>query len=388
VKVDIVHPNLEISGTIKYMGGLASGFTALGHQVRLLYTGSRANSTLIEGALEGLRRERYAGEFSHGLFTTVIGSPLLRLFATGVFAPDQSVNVLGNSIAGNRLARLTRDTDLIIFSSLLAYPPTWLLRQPTGREVMIFHEGIGASFLPRGLRGPMQSYSRTLARRVRLCIAITRPTEERLRGQGICARTVYDGFFPDLNLPAQKEPFVLLDSRWVWQREPQRVLSIARLAPSARFVMVGRFPEESARVRLIDGIRAQHLQDRIDVRGPVEERELVDLYRRARVALRWVIPDAEDGFSYSLVMAVSAGCVPVLSAGLGGAYHLAEEVSPELVGASDSELAGIVRRLLTDDSYFSEIQTKVLAWRSRRPWSAVATEILHAWADGRTQAKR
>lgn len=378
MQIDIVHPNLEVSGTIKYLGGLASGFTALGHQVRLLYTGTRTNYALIESSLEGVRRERYSGAFSLRLSTAVIGTPLLRLFAAGIFAPDQSVNVVGNSIAGNRLARLTKETELIIFSNLLAYPPTWLLRQPTGRDVLIFHEGIGADFLPRGLRGPVRRYSRAVARRVRLCVAITQPMEERLRSQGVHARVFCNGFFPNVSIPAQKESIVLVDSRWVWQRDPQRILEIARLVPAARFIMVGRFPDEAVRARLLEEIRARRLQNRIEVLGPIDEGKLVELYRSARIALRWAIPGTEDGFPFSLVLAVSAGCVPVLSAGLGAAHHLAEEVSPELVGSDDLELGDVVGRLLSDESYFRTMQSKVLAWRDRRPWRVVASEILRS----------
>ena len=382
MKVDIVHPNLEISGTIKYIGGLASGFTALGHEVRLLYTGVRSNWGLVESSLSGIRLHRYAGGFSHRLSTDLIGSPLLRMFAAGTFNPDQSMNVLGNALAGNRLEGLTRDSDLIIFSNLLAFPPTWLLREPISRGVLIFHEGIDADFLPRGLRGAMQRYSRAIARRVRLPMAITQTIEERLRDQGVHAKAIYNGFYPNLRVPAEKDPMVLVDSRWVWQRAPQRIVEIAELAPSARFVMVGRFPQTSARDRLIEGIREHRLQDRIEVRGPVEEVELVELYRRARITLRWAIPGSEAGFPFSLVMAVSAGCVPVLSAGLGGAFHLSEEVSPELVGANDLELGAIVRRLLSDESYFREMQARVLAWKDRRPWSAVAGLILRGVSDG------
>lgn len=48
MEVDFIVPNLEVSGTVKYLGGLASGFIELGYQIRLLYAGIRPNFSLID----------------------------------------------------------------------------------------------------------------------------------------------------------------------------------------------------------------------------------------------------------------------------------------------------------------------------------------------------
>ena len=376
MKVDIAIPNLEVSGTLKYVAGLASGFKALGHQVRLLYTGEGPDWQLLDSALGPISRERYAGTASQTL-SRWFETPVIRIFADGTFVPHQSVNIIGSLLRGRRARWLMSDSDLVIYSNFWAYPPANLLHEGGPKEVLIFHEGIESSFLPWILRRPLQAYVREVARNVDLSIAITSMIARRLSNQGIVATPIYHGFWADYaNGP--KERLVIADTRWTRDRQPRRLVRVAQQVLGAKFVIVGRFPDPSVRDSVVRDIEAVGLKDRVQVAGPLTEEELLALYARAMFMIRWAIPGTEAGFPYSLVQAVSAGLIPILSSGLGGAEHLAQEISSDLVVRSDVDFAHILNRLFNDEHYYAEMREGVLAWRNRRPWAIVAKEILEA----------
>jgi len=166
-------------------------------------------------------------------------------------------------------------------------------------------------------------------------LAITSMIADHLQTQGIDSTPIYDGFsYGGTTLPS-KEDLVLADSRWVKEREPLRIVTIAERLPNARIIMIGRIPDPKLKDELRRQLESRGLIDRVQLSPPLREEEITDLYLRARVVLRWVRPGMEDGFTWSLVNAVSAGCVPVMSDGIGGSRHLAGEVSPDLVQSSD-----------------------------------------------------
>lgn len=375
MKVDIVFPNLEISGTLKYLGGLASGFEQLGHRVRFLFTGEGPNHQLVESALGQVAKQRLASNMSHTI-SRWLETPVIKLFARGTFAPDQSVNILGPILSSQAFGRTVSDSDLVIYGNFWAYPAPRILQTKGPAEVLIFHEGIESSFLPYGLRQFLQTYVAIIARHVDFRMAITRPMASLLSRQGIEATPIVNGFW-QRPWDEPKEPTILLDSRWTVDRDPARVIRIAHGVPSAKFLMIGRFPDLTVRSHLIKRISVENLQDRVHVLDPVPEEALLGLYSRAMCMVRW---GKENGFSFSLVQAVSAGSVPVLSSTVGGSVHLSEEVSPELVAQTDDDFVRILGRLLTDKEYYHKIQSKVVAWRERRPWAAVASDIISALA--------
>jgi glycosyltransferase involved in cell wall biosynthesis len=376
LKVDIAVPNLEVSGTLKYLAGIALGFTALGHDVRLLFTGEGPNRQLVDSILGSTPRQRYAGTASHTL-SRWLETPVIRLFAEGTFASKQSVNALGSFLSAGRFRRLIAGSDLVIYANFWAYPPAHLLQDGGPLEVLLFHEGIEASFLPWALRRPLQAYVRAIARSVNLPMATAGPVARILRSQGVAATPIYPGFQMGL-AEGPKQPLIVADSRWVKEREPLRFVRIAQQVPEARFVMVGRFPDPTLRDRVVHELAVARLGERVQIMGSLREEELLDLYAHAKCVIRWAASGTENGFTFSLVSAVSAGSIPLLSSGLGGAEHLSQEVSQDLVPRSDSDFARILRRLLTDERYYLEMREKVVAWRDRRSWATVAREILEA----------
>lgn len=373
MRVDLVLPNIEVSGTTKYIGSLADGFASLGHSVRLIYSGQGPRADLVDLTFRHLTRVRFTGSLSQRFTEYAVGGPILRLFTD--FKPSQSVNLIGSFLGSNKFDRLTADTDLIVYANTFAYPPPRLLRQRTRQEVLIFHEGIGSTNLPYPLRKSFTSFCKAVSDSVDLRMAITDQVAEVLGSEGITSRAIYHGFFSNI-VPGVKEPLILADSRWFPHRSPVRVAHIAERVPGARFAVLGSFQNPNLEDQLRRELVKTRTSDRVEIRTGVPEPELLNLYGRAKCVIRW--GQLERGFPFSLVYAVSSGCIPVFSSELGGARYIASEVSPDLVVKTDSELAEVLNRLLSDDVYYTSMKRKVLGWRDKRPWRAVASEIIRA----------
>lgn len=81
--------------------------------------------------------------------------------------------------------------------------------------------------------------------------------------------------------------------------------------------------------------------------------------------------EREDGFPFSLVQAVSYGCVPVLSRELGRANYFAREVSPDLAVYGAEGFTHAIARLLNEPEFYREMRDRVDAWRHSRPRTIV-----------------
>ena len=390
MKLTIVHNNLEVSGTFKYIVMVARGFRQLGWDVQLIYSGENVNAPLVRSMLGSIPAARFAGRFSEELSRAVASVPI-RLFASHLFTPDQSPNFVGMFSGRRRFLRLVSDSDLVIYSNPLAFPPWLLLRQDRPRSILLFHEGIEGEYLPRLLRVPLQAYLRRATRSVTGSVGISLAIAKRLAQLGVPAQPIYDGFEEPPPSSTEREDLVLADSRWHAARDPSFVVELAQRVPTARFVLCGKIGSEALRAKLRSKMADASVADRVQVKERFDEAELAQLYRRAKIAVRW--GEREDGFPVSLVQAVSYGCVPILSRELGGANYLAREVSADLAVDGVDGFAHVISRLLNEPEFYREMRDRVDAWRQRRPWTIVCSEFLRAAsgaeeAAGRTLADR
>lgn len=325
---------------------------------------------------KGMRLQRYASPWTQLLTRRILGAPL-KLFGQGLFSTDQIVDLLGESIASRKLRMLMSNTDVIVYSNFFSIPPPRLLEAKSSHELLVHHEYLGGEWLPPLVRLGVHSYVRRASALMGRSIAITERMARSLAQSAISTQAIPDGFQQNwLTSTKPQTTSVIVDSRWHRNRQPLRLVNIASRTPKVNYLMLGRFQDPSLKDDLQNQIRAHGLGDRVILSGRLSEQEYFEAYSRAHIVLRWAVPGTEDGFPLSLVYAVSAGCVPIMSSGLGATDHLAKEVSPDLAVNSDEEFAATINRLSSDSSYYLEMKRRVDQWRIRRPWSQVAQEML------------
>lgn len=163
------------------------------------------------------------------------------------------------------------------------------------------------------------------------------------------------------------------------------VVDILPTLPDARLTVVGTADptaphrQETARY-LVAMAEQRRVTDRLELRGPLDEKALPPLLRSADVVVLPGDDDAQAGFALRAM-----GCgTPVVAKGVGAlADVVADEVTGVLVGSRSEPLADAVRGLLTDETRresFGLAATDRARVRFSWPVVAAATERVLAEA--------
>jgi glycosyltransferase involved in cell wall biosynthesis len=127
---------------------------------------------------------------------------------------------------------------------------------------------------------------------------------------------------------------------------------------------------------IFETARALNLRDRVRFTGFVEDEDLAELYRGARL---FVYPSLYEGFGLPIVEAMASG-VPVITANTssmpevaGGAAVLIDPRSPEALAAAMASVLG-------DATLSEELRRKGLARAREFSWDAVARKTLEVYA--------
>ena len=112
-------------------------------------------------------------------------------------------------------------------------------------------------------------------------------------------------------------------------------LETGQLLPAYKFVQAGRWQDKSHKKLL------KYVSSNVELKGFVEEEELRTLYWQSRV---YVQPSLHEGFGLSVIEAMQAGCIPIVSSHgalpeIVGKYGIIlEDLTPQAIAKSISLL--------------------------------------------------
>lgn len=160
----------------------------------------------------------------------------------------------------------------------------------------------------------------------------------------------------EVNLNTPRQPIILtvggVRQSNLWRKGLLPFVQTAALLPDYRFVAAGKWYDDS-----IDLLRQQATPN-VEFTGFLEEAELYDLYRTARV---YVQASLHEGFGMSVAESMLGGCIPVvtrassLSEVVGEASIYTESNQPPAIATA------IEQALNLDDSIRVDIRQHILA---------------------------
>jgi glycosyltransferase involved in cell wall biosynthesis len=253
------------------------------------------------------------------------------------------------------VARAVQQADLV-FGWFASWHTFWpftlarLLRKPsllvTGGFDTANVPEIGYGYQQGGVAKPAAGWIIRSATKVVTNSEFTR--DEVARNVGVDAHdvsVVYHGV-PDPfgEFPSgEREPVALTVGNVAWltfERKGLRTfVEAARLAPDVRFVVVGKWMDDS-----IDKLRELGA-DNVEYTGWVSDAELADWYRRSSV---YVQPSWHEGFGISVAEAMLGGCVPVVSTA-GALPEVVGDIGVQLERPEPQAVADAVRSVLDAD---------------------------------------
>lgn len=160
-----------------------------------------------------------------------------------------------------------------------------------------------------------------------------------------------------------KERFILFDTRWTPNRNPNLILDILDLESRISATVAGSFSTDELRLSFERQVANRGLSGRITFALNRTDDEIRNLYARALAYLRW--PHMHRGEQYELgigwgvVTALENGCPVVLDESLGGSRLVKNGVHGYLVSGNATSFARAVASLLDDPA-----QAEMFAWNA------------------------
>lgn len=192
-------------------------------------------------------------------------------------------------------------------------------------------------------------------------------------------RVVYNGihprYTPDPNTPRHHPPEILYVGRLdPYKNVPQLVAAFGhalnQLPPDTRLRIIGppdeRYPEAMSLARQLE------LFPRMDWEGHVDDRTLLEAYRRAAVL---VLPSHYEGFGLPVAEAMACG-TPVICSNASSLPEVAGDAAITVTPGDLHELSDALIRVLTDEPLFRKLAEAGPARAARFTYENMARETL------------
>lgn len=144
-----------------------------------------------------------------------------------------------------------------------------------------------------------------------------------------------------------------------------------RLPADARLVIAGRDPGGDQTPRLLAAAEAAGASDRVDVAGPVSDKELEELYSRAAA---FILPSRCEGFGLPAAEAMSRG-VPVIAARSTALTEVVDEAGLLVEPGDITGFAEALVRVVTNDEVRAELIESGYARAAELSWDATASRL-------------
>ena len=169
---------------------------------------------------------------------------------------------------------------------------------------------------------------------------------------------------------------ILLDTRWTETREPLFVIEILEKLSEFKFIMHGKFSNPLLKNKLIEELNKRKLNSRCELISETSHEELVALYKRCKILLRWSA-NPEYGNSTSVFNAIQYDCVPIIDKYLGSAEFVATELSSDLVVDRKPEsFVAQIKKIMFNEKYYLSLIERISIVKDKYNWTKRAEEII------------
>lgn len=362
------------SGSPKILKYIARALQKERVEVKLIFFGETKDSSNIKQELNGLDCVIWKNKILH-----LLESPL-RFYINKThtsFKEEDVTSILGQFNLWRWIRGMGFQPDNVIYLNL--WSSFGSLIAPTNKKNAVFlHETpLFEDF------NPIVKFILRLSLRILMKKLTTLSTTERVREStqnlyGLPVQLASVLHFDDFQ-PIRKEDFVLLDSRWSYERDPYFVIDLAKELGNYPIVMHGFFPDRAIEMDL--KMKVQEKKLNVKIIGGLTETELSNLYDMAKVIVRWHA-NVEEGPSASVIQGISHNCIPVVTRNLGSAEVIGENISNEIVVEKDAkEIASVVSKLLTEDVLYSEVLKRLIEYKRKNSWTTFSKELISKLGD-------
>ena len=357
------------SGSPKVLLNVARSFKMQGHEVKLVFFGESDDSDNIKPRFQ---------DFDYIIWKSRLLSRMESPLSVYIskshsdFKKDDVGGVLLQFFIWYKIRRMKFKPDIILYLNLWSSFSA-MISPINKNNVVLLHEApIFEEFNPL-IRKILRLYAKVLMKKLTtlsITESIMKSTNSFYKVDTGKISIIHFEDFPSKG----KEDFVLLDTRWTYERDPFFAIELSKKMRHYPIVMHGFFPNKS----LENEVKKTITQLKLDIRvlSGLSDIDLSNLYDSAKVVVRWHA-NHEEGPSITVLDAISHNCIPVIDEKLTSAVDVKHNISPDLiVNKSPDEFARVILRVFEDKVFYLDVFEKLREFKKRNTWLTFTDELI------------
>lgn len=180
---------------------------------------------------------------------------------------------------------------------------------------------------------------------------------------------VYPGLVPHDDVPGfdDRDDVAISVTMWDFGRKPEILIEIAKKLRYGKIVLAGSWTDNKYMEKIKKIIAENNLSNKITVTGMIKESELTELYRRARVSIRFGYD--EKGPGMGSLESISWGIPLIINTGIGIKEIIKDRINGFIVNENDPEqIANLIDGLFRNGDKWSAMSRQNLLLVNDLSW--------------------
>lgn len=180
---------------------------------------------------------------------------------------------------------------------------------------------------------------------------------------------VYPGLVLHDNIPSfdERENIAISVTMWDFGRKPEVLIEIGKHIINGKLVIAGSWADINYFNKFKNIIIENNLQDKIIVTGKIDEKDLMELYKRSKVSIRFGYD--EKGPGMGSLESISWGLPLIINDGIGIKQIVKDNINGYIVNENDYEkIASLINDLFNNKNKWCEISKNNISLSKQLSW--------------------
>jgi len=191
-----------------------------------------------------------------------------------------------------------------------------------------------------------------------------------LRNAGIKnSYEIYLGLNVQNNIPNfdERENNAISVTMWDFGRKPEVLLEIGKYLSKGKLIIAGSWTDNNYLNRFRKLIKDNNLEGKVIVTGEISENDLIELYRRSKVSIRFGYNERGPGMGS--LESISWGLPLIINDGIGIKEIIEDNLNGYIVDESDyKKIASLIDNLFSDKDKWCEISNNNVSLSKKIDW--------------------
>jgi len=180
---------------------------------------------------------------------------------------------------------------------------------------------------------------------------------------------IFPGLTVQNNIPNfdERENIAISVTMWDPGRKPEVLIEIGRYLNKGKLIIVGSWADYNYFYKINKLIKDNNLEDKVIITGEISENDLIELYRKSKVSIRF--GSNEKGPGMGSLESISWGLPLIINDGIGIKEIIEDNINGYIVDESDhKKIASLIDNLFSDKDKWCEISNNNVLLSKKLDW--------------------